>query len=124
MLKKILIVAVWGFFGAISRVLIYECFHNSLESYLITFCINLLGSTLLGYLNTRSFAYRKEIVSGYLGSFTTFATLESEFILISEYHAFMYEILYLGISIGCGIIGYEFGHFIGLKNVERRKITI
>lgn len=124
MLKEVLTVGFWGFFGAISRVLIYECFQNSLESYFITFSINILGTVFLGYLNTRSFAYRKEILSGYFGSFTTFATLESEFILISEYHAFLFEILYLGISIGCGLIGFEIGHFIGLKIAERRKLNI
>jgi len=123
MLKKILIVGLFGFLGATSRYFIYEILKNTTESYLITLFINVLGAGILGRLNQYSFLYRKEILSGYLGSFTTFATLESEFLLISEYHAFFYELVYLLISLALGYLAFEAGHRISQRKPKETIIS-
>lgn len=133
MQKKVMVVCVFGFLGAISRFLVYEALSYSLESYLITLLVNMCGSGLLGFINQFSFAYQKEILSGYLGSFTTFATFISDIFMIDPLqglqglqalealNAYFFAFIYLVLSVVLGLLSFEFGDFLSVKIKETRK---
>lgn len=76
-----------------------------------TLSINLLGSFLMGFLFietlerlTVSPELRTGILTGVLGGYTTFSTFEMESLLLLEQGEALKAALYLGLSVGLGLI--------------------
>ena len=127
MWNKIKIIGFFGFFGAISRSIFYELLQNSMESHIIVFLINILGSFLLGFgleygktSKTPFYSQNyKEILSGFVGSFTTFAMLEYNLYEISDMHLNLLPIFWIILEISLGITFFKFGLILAeFRNVS------
>ncbi|KYG91963.1 camphor resistance protein CrcB [[Bacillus] sp. KCTC 13219] len=101
-------VAIGGFFGAISRFAISNWVKQHVHTYfsLATFCINLLGSFLLGVcivLSPNS-SWQLLFGTGFLGAFTTFSTFSVESVKLYENKGLLAAVLYMSASCLLGIL--------------------
>lgn len=118
MMQSLLVIALGGALGAISR---YELglFVSSKWNQgfpLGTFIINITGAFLLGFLNilfieklTVSPLWRLGIGIGFLGAYTTFSTFSFEVITLIEGGSFKLAGLYTLLSIIIGFTGCALG---------------
>lgn len=115
MITSIALVAIGGFFGAMSRFGMNSLIKSKypLTFPLATLFVNLVGSFLLGLIfgahleNT----WRLLLGTGFMGAFTTFSTFKLENIQLHAKGNWKVMILYLGISYTFGILLA----FIGMK---------
>lgn len=115
MIINSLLVAVGGFFGAITRFII-SAFMKRKYAFTFPFAtlfVNLVGSFLLGFLYGAGFDDRVGLLlgTGYMGSLTTFSTFKlenSQFIVEKNWRSL---VIYLGISYTIGI----FFAYLGMK---------
>lgn len=115
-----MLVAIGGFFGAISRALISKKYNNKYPlKHLGTFLVNIVGSLLLGiiihlhiYSNINSF-----LGIGFLGAFTTFSTFKVEIITLMQSQKRKQLFLYLSMTYVLGICMAGIGFWIsGILN--------
>ncbi|TKC19372.1 fluoride efflux transporter CrcB [Robertmurraya kyonggiensis] len=113
------LVAIGGFFGAISRFYVGNVAKKRFATDFPTgtIAVNLLGSFLLGYLFAAPF--EKGIYTffgvGFLGAFTTFSTMSVEAIQLLFAKKFSISIIYLALTYILGILLAFLGYFIGYK---------
>ena len=123
-MQKILIIALGGAFGALSRYGLGVWISNKWNQGfpLHTFLINISGAFLLGFLNilfierlTISPLWRLGIGVGFLGAFTTFSTFGFEVISLLEGGSYFTAGLYTLLSIVVGFSGAALG--VGLARI-------
>lgn len=118
MLQNILVIALGGALGALSRYGLGVWISNRWNQGfpLHTFLINVTGAFLLGFLNilfierlTVSPLWRLGIGVGFLGAYTTFSTFGFEVISLLEGGSFLTAGLYTLLSIILGFSGVVLG---------------
>lgn len=119
MIKLALFVGIGGFFGSISRFLVYQVFLKIVPNFAPsgTLIVNVVGCFLLGLLAHQSIKMDKEyhllLASGFCGGFTTFSTFSAEniqFILNDNIGtAFTYMSLSLILGLGATALGWYIG---------------
>ncbi|OYD09890.1 fluoride efflux transporter FluC [Paludifilum halophilum] len=116
MTLSILWVAIGGFLGAVARYAVSRRipFRKGRLPW-GTFTVNGMGSLCLGWIigsaappNFLLFAG-----TGFMGSFTTFSTLNREAILLKQENEWTPMLLYLGITYGAGIPLAWLGYWAG-----------
>ncbi|WP_462412707.1 fluoride efflux transporter CrcB [Neobacillus sp. Marseille-QA0830] len=117
MFFPIILVAVGGFFGAMSRFGISQFIKSRYPSTFpfATLWINLLGSFLLGVIFGVNAAnlWRLLLGTGFMGAFTTFSTFKLENVQLLEKGNWQVAGLYLAISYSCGILLAFLGIWVG-----------
>ncbi|CAN7406784.1 fluoride efflux transporter CrcB [Rossellomorea sp. LjRoot5] len=107
-----MMVAIGGFFGAMSRFGISRLFkkYDHSDFPYATLFVNLVGSFLLGYLIGSEIAETGILLlgTGFLGSFTTFSTFKLENIQLHSDKKWKPLITYLLLSYSIGIL-FAFG---------------
>jgi fluoride exporter len=115
-MMNIFLVAIGGFFGAVSRFLISRKLNNRKSKIpLGTLTVNLLGSFLLGVLigkNSGGAVYALFGI-GFMGAFTTFSTLKTETLQLFEQKETVPAALYLALTYIGGITAGFLGLLIG-----------
>lgn len=118
MVLNITLVAIGGFFGAISRFGISGWVKRKQTSLfpIGTLLINLIGSFLLGLIIGSNLAntWRLLLGTGFMGAFTTFSTFKLENIQLFANKKWNLAIPYLLISYTFGILLAFFGMRIGV----------
>jgi CrcB protein len=108
MVLNITLVAIGGFFGAISRFGLSGWIKSRLATIfpIATLLINLIGSFLLGIIIGANFSndWRLLFGTGFMGAFTTFSTFKLENIQLHMSKKWNVLILYIGISYIFGIL--------------------
>ena len=112
-----MLIALGGFFGAISRFIISQNYSKNTVIPVSTLTVNLIGSLLLGILTGLKLQSNVTLLlgTGFLGAFTTFSTLSFEMVKMMQSKQKNKCIIYLfstyvgGISIA--YIGFLIGKF-------------
>ena len=121
---KILLVAVGGAFGAVTRYLInVSPLSNLFEKFPFpTFFINLTGSFLIGFLMvlltdklTANDDIRLAVTVGFIGAFTTFSTFELEIFELIQGRFYAVAFFYLFLSVFLGFFGVLGGVWLAKK---------
>lgn len=105
-LKHWFILAAGGVIGTVTRGFINSLFPFQVHHFgWATFIINTLGCFLIGFLwqHMQSYEQRLFVVTGILGSFTTFSGFGMEIISYFNEKLFWPGIMYAGVSIISGI---------------------
>ncbi|RBW69059.1 fluoride efflux transporter CrcB [Bacillus taeanensis] len=115
---NVLLVAVGGFFGAITRFTIsgwVKAYVPSLFPYGTLF-VNICGSFLLGVLIGADVetVWKLLVGVGFMGAFTTFSTFKVEVIALIEKRSWKLVIAYVSVSYIGGIIFAYFGYYFKL----------
>jgi len=119
MFKLILLVGTGGFIGSVARFLgsryITENFLSSFPFGTMT--INIIGCFLIGIFygmsdrgNLMSEEWRIFLTVGFCGGFTTFSSFTSENITLLRDGAFVYFLLYTGLSVFLGLAATFLGN--------------
>ena len=118
---EILLVGAGGFFGAISRYLIYliERAYSSYQFPLGTLCINAVGCFLAGIMMAKieqSESVHRYLLllssMGFLGAFTTFSAFSVESLQLIRSHQPMWALLNMGANVLLGIGAVWLGRFV------------
>lgn len=115
-MKNILLVALGGFFGAVSRYVISRKWNGHKSKIPFgTLTVNLLGSFLLGILIGKNIggAVYALFGIGFMGAFTTFSTLKSEILQLFEQKETIKAAFYLAITYIGGITAGFLGLLLG-----------
>jgi CrcB protein len=108
MVLNMALVAIGGFFGAISRFGMSGWIKSKISTLfpIATLIINLIGSFLLGIIIGSDFLNDWKLLfgTGFMGAFTTFSTFKLENIQLHMNRKWNLIILYLGISYTFGIL--------------------
>ncbi|WP_242143937.1 MULTISPECIES: fluoride efflux transporter CrcB [unclassified Bacillus cereus group] len=103
-----LLVAIGGFFGAITRFYISNWFkkRNKTSFPLATFLINITGAFLLGFIVGKGIdkSWQLLLGTGFMGAFTTFSTFKLESIQLFTNKKCGTGFLYIGATYIIGII--------------------
>jgi CrcB protein len=125
-MKKYLYIGAFGFFGSMLRFAIKNIqFRHSGVFPTNTLIINITGSFALAFvfalaLNLKKFNENLKlgITTGFIGTYTTFATFcKDTFGLIEKGH-YNYAIMYILFSIGIGMLAI----ILGINFAERFKV--
>lgn len=112
-----MLVAIGGFFGAMSRFWISRLFKKYYMSDFpyATLCVNVVGSLLLGIVLGAGINENGVLLlgTGFLGSFTTFSTFKLENIQLYAQKKWKPLISYLLLSYTLGILFAFLGMTIG-----------
>ena len=117
---NIILVASGGAVGALLRFAVGNLMKTYLNnSFYSTFCINIIGSFLIGYLISMGFIKNMSesfikyfLIVGLLGSFTTFSTFSYEAIELYLSNKFFLFMLYVILSVVLCIFAAYFGMYI------------
>ncbi|TMU87561.1 fluoride efflux transporter CrcB [Bacillus sp. BHET2] len=112
-----MMVAIGGFFGAISRFGVNRLFkkYYSSDFPYATLCVNVFGSFLLGYVIGTGINESGMLLlgTGFLGSFTTFSTFKLENIQLFVEKKWKPLVSYLLLSYTVGILFAFLGMTVG-----------
>ncbi|MEK4387350.1 fluoride efflux transporter CrcB [Solibacillus sp. FSL W7-1464] len=119
------LVGIAGTLGAILRYLIgISLFTNSSFPF-ATLSINLIGSFLLAWLTTRLFkkiivppAVSTAIGTGFVGSFTTFSTVNVETVALFQNGDILFGFLYVLASIFGGLLMSRLGFKVNKEELK------
>lgn len=114
---SLLLVALGGFCGAVSRYAVSRWCLNHIQSHFPygTFIVNVLGSFLLGILIGSEQPHPLMLLwgAGFMGSFTTFSTFKFEnLVLLSNQKRLLFYV-YLGLMYGVGLLAGAGGYALG-----------
>ncbi|MGV3466069.1 MAG: fluoride efflux transporter CrcB [Heyndrickxia sp.] len=114
---NIALVAIGGFFGAISRFSLSNLIKSKTSSTFpfATLTVNLVGSFLLGIIIGANLANTWGLLlgTGFMGAFTTFSTFKLENIILHSNKNWKTLISYLVVSYTFGILLAFFGMKLG-----------
>lgn len=110
----LLIVGIGGFFGAIARYSLSKSLHQS-SLPIGTLTVNLSGSLMLGVMIGLKTDPRLALLfgAGFLGSFTTFSTLQLELKTMWKRHRRKQFYVYLTTTYGLGLLFAVIGYWLG-----------
>ena len=116
---NLVIIALGGALGAVSRFLVGNAVSKSIGSALPygTFVINVVGCFAMGLLMTiivdrelLPAAWRLFLCVGFLGGFTTFSTFSLESYTLIKAGQKGTAVLYIALSVGLCLLGIWLGH--------------
>lgn len=119
---QILAIGIGGFIGAILRFLTGEWVHSIFPNTTFpvgTFSVNIIGSFVIGfflsYVQQRPINpyVQTMIVTGLLGSFTTFSTFSNDTLKLFNQGLIINGLLYLLLSVVIGLIFVYLGFLLG-----------
>ena len=119
---SILAVAAGGAIGAVSRFLLSDFVQNKMHSGFPygTMVVNLLGTFLIGFLMiyfldeySLPLWTKLMIVTGFLGSLTTFSTFTLEWVLLMQSGDYLGAALYTGVQLVAGFVFCLIGMALG-----------
>ncbi|MGE5383715.1 MAG: fluoride efflux transporter CrcB [Omnitrophica WOR_2 bacterium] len=117
-MNNLLLIALGGMAGAVSRFLIFELTHSIYHRSnfpLGTLIVNLIGSLIIGILVALSLKYtflsrhhagHYLLITGFLGAFTTFSTFSQDNMALlfdKQYIAFFMNILF-NVAFGLALV--------------------
>ncbi|TFB14274.1 fluoride efflux transporter CrcB [Filobacillus milosensis] len=112
---NILLVALGGAIGAVSRYEVVNLFNKKTSFPLSTFTVNLIGSALLGicfaYLLKTDTLYIFFAV-GFLGAFTTFSTFSVESMKLIQKQKWAILLTYLLTTLAGSILAFSVFYFL------------
>ncbi|MEO1051170.1 MAG: fluoride efflux transporter CrcB [Bacteroidota bacterium] len=118
MFKSLLIIGLGGFFGSISRYLVYIWMGKRFAGAFPygTFLANILGCLFLGVLfglaereNVLTPQWRLFLATGFCGSFTTFSTFAFENVALQQKGDYATMLIYTGLSVVLGFMAAYLG---------------
>ena len=123
--KQLSITGVPGILGGLLRYTTYLGINQlfSHQSWIATICVNVIGTFLLSLLieiEVNHFGdYKSEVLSGLIGSFTTFSTLIADTHSLTQQFSLIFSILYIGLSISLGLLMVPLGtHSASIFNTK------
>ncbi|MHC9537284.1 fluoride efflux transporter CrcB [Dellaglioa sp. BT-FLS60] len=125
-----MIIAIFAFFGGISRYLLGLTIVKPDGFPLGTLMINLVGCFILAFLVQYIETTEKVpawltlgMKTGFIGAFTTFSTYSLEAVTLIEMQQWTYAIIYIVVTIVGGLsltlLGYLLGNRVGDWRMER-----
>jgi len=118
-MKAFLLVGIGGFLGSVSRYSIGLLLGNVKVlgiSFPATIVANITGclliGILLGYSDRLSKSQLQLGATGFCGGFTTFSTFSAENMQYMERGEYGNALLYIGLSIGIGLLFTCFGYWL------------
>lgn len=119
---NLFLVFIGGAFGSISRYLIAQLINYFFANqfFLGTILINVLGSFLIGILyilaseqvRMISESVKLLLITGFLGSFTTFSAFSLDFFRLIEVGQITIAICYVILSVGLSLLGVFVGFYL------------
>lgn len=117
MIKNLLFVATGGALGAMARYFIGIIFHKlQISLFLATFSVNITGSFLIGFLTSLLISgneLKLLLITGFLGSFTTYSTFMLDNVVHFENKKFLLMILNSFIQLLLGFVFAKAGINLG-----------
>ena len=115
---RLLLIAIAGAGGAVSRYLISVWIKESIDSTFpfATFSVNLLGAFLLAFFlqsSTLDEELKIMITTGFMGAFTTYSTFSYEIFNLFKSGETFYGIVYIFSTIFLALIGTIIGFYLG-----------
>ncbi|OYP41864.1 camphor resistance protein CrcB [Prevotella sp. P3-120] len=122
-MKQLLLVCVGSFFGGGLRYLVSK-FTSQWLAFTFpmgTFIVNVLGCFLIGILSGCAIGGHLSpnakllLVTGFCGGFTTFSTFMNENLLLARDGQQSLTLLYMVLSLICGLIAVIVGYWLASK---------
>lgn len=120
-MTKYLSIGAGAALGALLRFLLsIGVITLQLPFYSSTLIVNLAGALLIGFLVAKELkpGISAFLITGFLGSFTTFSMLSYEQYLLLSYGDYLIFFVYLGINLFAGVVAVFLGFTLGGKKVN------
>jgi fluoride exporter len=120
-MNKYLSIGAGAALGALLRFLLsIGVITLQLPFYSSTLIVNLAGALLIGIFIDKELkpGLNAFLITGFLGSFTTFSMLSYEHYLLLSYGDYLMFIVYLGINLFLGLAAVFLGFTLGGKKVN------
>lgn len=85
-----------------------------------TLIVNMAGALLIGFFIAKELkpSMQSFLITGFLGSFTTFSMLSYEHYLLLSYGDYLMFIIYLGLNLFLGVVAVFLGFTLGGKKLN------